>query len=341
MKHIFAAALACAVLLAGCSAPAPSSGGTASVPASAPSSSPASEPSSAPAAQEVSLEDWRASMPANAPVFTFAEAEPSLNEDVLWPDQVELIVRAWQGTLEEADAAFGLPAGSFSRLDDPDYPPPEGAMAIHAEGYVLPKTPVQQVTVDLPWVSLSTESTSTGTLPAALDEQAAGALAAARYFLYYHHGMHHGLEPSDYDNATDSYVVTEGAMYTRYSELEQFLGCVFTPEAYGEMMGGPLAAGEAPAPSLFYQGEGDTIRYMMGDRGGSITFCGAVFTEPALQPDGSLLFWQLSLNLDDLDGNFAGWGEGVQHTPTLAFATPVRLVPSDNGWRVAEYSLPN
>ena len=40
MKRIFAAALACAVLLAGCSAPAPSSGEPASVPASAPSSAP-------------------------------------------------------------------------------------------------------------------------------------------------------------------------------------------------------------------------------------------------------------------------------------------------------------
>lgn len=341
MKRIFAAALACAFLLAGCSAPAPSSGEPASVPASAPSSVPESAPSSAPAAQEVSLEDWRAAMPANAPVFTFADAEPALNKDVLWPDQVELIVRAWQGTLEEADAAFGLPAGSFSELDDPDYPPPEGTMAIHAEGYVLPKTPVQQVTVDLPWVSNSYENTSTGTLPASLDEQAAGALAAARYFLYYHHGMHHGLEPSDYDNATDSYVVTEGAMYTRYSELEQFLGCVFTPEAYGEMMGGPLAAGEAPAPSLFYQGEGDTIRYMMGDRGGSITFCGAVFTEPVLQPDGSLLFWQLSLYLDEDDENFAGWGPGNKYTPVEAAATPVRLELTAGGWRVAEFSLPN
>ena len=340
MKRILSAALACAVLLAGCAAPASTSGapgGTSAV--SAPEPTPAPTPSPAP--KEVSLEEWRAAMPANAPVFTFADAEPALNKDVLWPDQVELIVRAWQGTLEEADAAFGLPAGSFSELDDPDYPPPEGAMSIHAEGYVLTKTPVQQVTVDLPWVSNSYENTSTGTLPASLDEQAAGALAAARYFLYYHHGMHHGLEPSDYDNATDSYIVTEGAMYTRYSELEQFLGCVFTPGAYGEMMGGPLAAGEAPAPSLFYQGEGDTMRYMMGDRGGSITFCGAVFAEPVLQPDGSQLIWQLSLNLDDLDGNFQGWGEGVQHTPTLAFATPVRLVPSDNGWRVAEYSLPN
>lgn len=341
MKRIFAAALACAFLLAGCSAPAPSSGEPASVPASAPSSVPESTPSSAPAAQEVSLEDWRAAMPANAPVFTFADAEPALNKDVLWPDQVELIVRAWQGTLEEADAAFGLPAGSFSELDDPDYPPPEGAMSIHAEGYVLTKTPVQQVTVDLPWVSNSYENTSTGTLPASLDEQAAGALAAARYFLYYHHGMHHGLEPSDYDNATDSYIVTEGAMYTRYSELEQFLGCVFTPEAYGEMMGGPLAAGETPDSGLFYQGEGDSICFLAGDRGGNIAYCGTVYSEPALQPDGSLLFWQFSLYLDEDDENFVGWGPGNKYTPVEARATPVRLVPSDNGWRVAEYSLPN
>lgn len=341
MKRIFAAALACAFLLAGCSAPAPSSGEPASMPASAPSSVPESAPSSAPAAQEVSLEDWRAAMPANAPVFTFADAEPALNKDVLWPDQVELIVRAWQGTLEEADAAFGLPAGSFSELDDPDYPPPEGAMSIHAEGYVLPKISVQQVTVEVPWVASLYDRSASYIVPAALDEQAAAALASAHYLLAHHHGAHHGLEPSDYDNATDSYVVTEGAMYTRYSELEQFLGCVFTPGAYGEMMGGPLAAGEAPAPSLFYQGEGDTIRYMMGDRGGSITFCGAVFTEPVLQPDGSLLFWQLSLYLDEDDGNFAGWGPGNVYTPVEAAATPVRLELTAGGWRVAEFSLPN
>lgn len=341
MKRIFAAALACAFLLAGCSAPAPSSGEPASVPASAPSSVPESAPSSAPAAQEVSLEDWRAAMPANAPVFTFADAEPALNKDVLWPDQVELIVRAWQGTLEEADAAFGLPAGSFSELDDPDYPPPEGTMAIHAEGYVLPKTPVQQVTVDLPWVSNSYENTSTGTLPASLDEQAAGALAAARYFLYYHHGMHHGLEPSDYDEATWSYTSTEGALYVRYSELEQFLNCIFTPEASGEMLGGPLAADARPEPSLFYQGENDTIRFMISDRGGYIAYCGAVFTEPVLQPDGSLLFWQLSLYLDEDDENFAGWGPGNVYTPVEAAATPVRLELTAGGWRVAEFSLPN
>ena len=341
MKRILAASLACAVLLAGCSASASSSAGPAGLPSSAPSSAPEPAPSAAPTAREISLEDWRAAMPSNAPVFTFAGAEPALKKDVLWPDQVELIVRAWQGTLEEADAAFGLPAGSFSELDDPDYPPPEGGMAIHAEGYVLPKVPVQQVTVGVPWVASVYDRSASYIVPAALDEQAAGALAAAHYFLAHHHGAHHGIDPSEYDEATLSYTSTEGALYVRYSELEQFLDCIFTSDASGEMLGGPLAADARPESFLFYQGENDTIRFMMGDRGGYIAYCGAVFTEPVLQPDGSLLFWQLSLFLDENDGNFAGWGSGNEYTPVEAAAAPVRLAPSGNGWRVAEFSLPN
>ena len=340
MKRILSAALACAVLLAGCAAPASTSGapgGTSAV--SAPEPTPAPTPSPAP--KEVSLEEWRAAMPANAPSFSHESIDLTLDEQVLWPEQVELLIWAWEGTLEEADAAFGLPAGSFSELNDPDYPPPEGAMSIHAEGYVLPKISVQQVTVEVPWVASLYDRSASYIVPAALDEQAAAALASAHYFLAHHHGAHHGIDPSEYDEATWSYTSTEGALYVRYSELEQFLNCIFTPEASGEMLGGPLAADARPEPSLFYQGENDTIRFMISDRGGYIAYCGAVFTEPVLQPDGSLLFWQLSLYLDEDDGNFAGWGPGNVYTPVEAAATPVRLVPSDNGWRVAEYSLPN
>lgn len=68
MKRILSAALACAVLLAGCAAPASTSGapgGTSAV--SAPEPTPAPTPSPAP--KEVSLEEWRAAMPANAPSF--------------------------------------------------------------------------------------------------------------------------------------------------------------------------------------------------------------------------------------------------------------------------------
>ncbi|WP_418719095.1 hypothetical protein [Candidatus Allofournierella merdipullorum] len=340
MKRILTAALACAVLLAGCAAPAPTSEAPGSTPAaSLPESTP--DPAPAPAPKEVSLEEWQTAMPADAPSFLFNSAELALDEDVLWPDQVELFIPRWEGTLEEADKAFGLPAGSFSKLADPDYPPPEGTISIHAEEYVLPKIPVQQVTVKVPWVEFTFNRSATYVVPAALDRQAAGALAGAQYFLSRHHGAHHGLDPCTYDEATWSYTATEGAMYVRYSELEQFLGCVFTPEASGEMLGGPLAADARPEPSLFYEGENDTIRFMMSDRGGDISYCGALYTEPTLQADGSLLFWQLSLHLDEEDENFAGWGEGRQYTPTEAYATPVRLVLSETGWRVAEYSLPN
>lgn len=338
MKRILTAALACAVLLAGCAVPAPTSEAPASTPAaSLPEPTPDSTP--APAPKEVSLEEWQAFMPADAPSFLFNSAELALGEDVLWPEQLELFIPYWEGTLEEADAAFGLPAGSFSVWEDSYYSPVEGAIAIHAVGYVPPQTPVQQVTVKVPWVEFTFNRSAAYTVPAALDRQAAGAFAAAQYFLSHHHGTHHGLEPCTYDEATWSYTATEGAMYVRYSELEQFLGCVFTPEASGEMLGGPLAADARPEPSLFYQGGDDTIRFMMSDAGGDISHCGTLYTEPTLQPDGSLLFWQLSLHLDEEDENFVGWGQGRQYTPVEAYVTPVRLVLSETGWRVAEYSL--
>lgn len=338
MKRTLTTALTCAVLLAGCAAPASTAGVPGSTPAaSLPKATPAPSPSPAP--REVSLEEWRAAMPLNAPSFSLEDVEPTLDENVLWPDQVELFIPYWEGTLEEADAAFGLPAGSFTVWEDSYFHPSEGTIAIRAGGYAPPKTPVQRVTVDVPWVESRFDRSAAYTVPAALDEQAACALAAAQYFLYHHHGLHHGLDPSEYDEATWSYTSTAGAMYVRYSELEQFLGCVFTPAMGGGMLGGPLAADARPEPSLFYQGEGDTIRFMMSDAGSDISHCGTAYTEPALQPDGSLLFWQLSLHLDEEDENFVGWGEGRQYTPVEAYVTPVRLVLSDSGWRVAEYSL--
>ncbi len=197
MKRILSAALACAVLLAGCAAPASTSGapgGTSAV--SAPEPTPAPTPSPAP--KEVSLEEWRAAMPANAPSFSHESIDLTLDEQVLWPEQVELLIWAWEGTLEEADAAFGLPAGSFSLWEDTYYPPPEGAIAIRAEGYVLPKVPMERVTVDVPWLMYDFGWPNQYDLPADLDEQALCALAAAYYFLYNFNGMHHGFDPCEF-----------------------------------------------------------------------------------------------------------------------------------------------
>ena len=61
-------------------------------------------------------------------------------------------------------------------------------------------------------------------------------------------------------------------------------------------------------PALFAEGENDTILTLDGDRGGNIAYCGHLFTEPELQPDGSLAFWQLSLTCESDD--FKGWQGG-------------------------------
>ena len=71
----------------------------------------------------------------------------------------------------------------------------------------------------------------------------------------------------------------------------QFFDCVFTPDNYAGMLGGPLAAGETPDPGLFYQGEGDTICFLTGDRGGNIAYCGAgTGKSSAVKAIGNALF---------------------------------------------------
>ena len=70
-----------------------------------------------------------------------------------------------------------------------------------------------------------------------------------------------------------------------------------------------------------------------------IQYCGTSFTEPEVQPDGSVEFWQLSLTVESDD--FVGWGEEITYIPDTASATIVRLEPTENGWRVDALSLPN
>ena len=66
---------------------------------------------------------------------------------------------------------------------------------------------------------------------------------------------------------------------------------------------------------------------------------GHLFTEPELQPDGSLAFWQLSLTCESDD--FKGWAGEETIVPDTATVTTVRLVPTENGWRVDALELPN
>ena len=86
------------------------------------------------------------------------------------------------------------------------------------------------------------------------------------------------------------------------------------------------------------KGESDTILTIDGDRGSNIAYCGHVFTEPELQPDGSLTFYQVVLTCENED--FAGWAGEETIVPDTATVTTVRLVPTENGWRVDALELP-
>ena len=85
-------------------------------------------------------------------------------------------------------------------------------------------------------------------------------------------------------------------------------------------------------PVPFAEGENDTILTIDGDRGGNIAYCGHVFTEPELQPDGSLTFYQVVLTCESED--FAGWAGDdpvVPDTVTLSLSasSPPRTA---GGW---------
>ena len=75
-------------------------------------------------------------------------------------------------------------------------------------------------------------------------------------------------------------------------------------------------------------GEGGSIWRNISDHGHH--------TSPIFNPDGSLTFWQLSLQADY--DSFEGWTKPVK--VAQAEVTPVRLVPTENGWRVDKLELP-
>lgn len=322
------------------SAPTPTN-----TPAPTPTATPTPSPTAVPT-PATTLEEWTAAMPEQKPTYSIEEGTLQLQDFVAWPDQpVELRIDSWKGTLEGAAEAYGVSLESLQAMNpDPETwtDPDTGEITYYdlklQDNYLVPKPAVKYVTISTPWVEYSLERTDTYMVPAALSDQAAACLATAYDFQYEHYGMSGGIWPADYDEATQSYTAREGGLYTSYSDLTQYLEAVYTPAVCEELLGGPVEARDPKAWHPYYQGENDTICFYGGDRGSNIRYCGSSFTEPELQPDGSLQFWQLSLTVESDD--FVGWGEGITYTPDTANATLVRLEPSATGWRVAELELP-
>ena len=340
MKKLLAVSLILTLLTGCATAPADSIAATPAPTATPvitpePTPSPTSAPTMA-AYDPVSLDDWKKQSVYPMPDYTFsAPHKPLPQEQVTWPESGTVRLGAsWNGTLEEAAETFGIPAEELQALNpDCKWDGRYDHILLQEEPYTLPYYNVVTVTVTEPqWESARTMQFE---VPASLDKQAQAALATAYFFQYHYYGMSTGFGPyEEVSGASDErhrYRASDGAAFVKYSDLDSFLHTVYSDEYAAEIAGGP----DAP----YIEGEDDSIIFSMGDRGSNILYCGTLFTEPELQPDGSLKFWQLSLQLDDQ--TFEGWGGEGPYIPTDAFATPVRLVPTENGWRVDALELPN
>ena len=338
MKKNFPILVSLVLLTACTSAPADSAAATPE-PTATPVITPEPTPSPTPAPtmavyDEVSFDDWRDGAGCTMPDYTFsAPHKPQPQEQVTWPeDGTVQLCASWNGSLEEAARTFGVSAEELQAMNpDCAWDGRYDDIRLQVKPYTLPSNNVVTVTVARPqWDIYSTKFD----VPASLDKQAQAALATAYAFQYRYYGMSTGFYPDESVDDPRGYYTSraaDGAAFVKYSDLDSFLHTVYSDAFASEIAGGP----DAP----YIEGEDDSILFRMGDRGSNILYCGTLFTEPELQPDGSLEFWQLSLQLDD--ETFDGWGGEGPYIPTDAFAKPVRLIPTEGGWRVDELELPN
>ena len=290
----------------------------------------------------VSFEDWRDGAGCRMPDCTFsAPHKPLLQQGkkVVWPTEgVTLCYSA--DSLEEVAEIFHTTVENIKELN-PDWQDNYSRnggrywdLTVQAEPYTVPENNVVTVTVNAPWVEGYYDRTGTYDVPASLDKQAQAALATAYYFQYHWYGMHSGFMPYESVDGLPKWLrgyATDGAFYTKFSEFSSFLHTVYSAAWMDDLLG--------KDPAAFAEGENDTILTGDGDRGSNIAYCGHVFTEPELQPDGSLMFYQVVLTCESED--FAGWAGDDPVVPDTATLQPVRLVPTEGGWRVDALGLPN
>ena len=338
MKKNFPILVSLVLLTACTSAPADSAAATPE-PTATPVITPEPTPSPTPAPtmavyDEVLLDDWKALSVYPMPDYTFsAPHKPQPQEQVTWPESGTVrLCASWNGTLKEAAETFGIPEEELQAMNpDCAWDGRYDDIRLQVKPYTLPYNNVVTVTVTRPqWDSYRTKFD----VPASLDKQAQAALATAYAFQYRYYGMSTGFYPSESVDDPRGYYTSraaDDAAFVRYSDLDSFLHTVYSDAFASEIAGGP----DAP----YIEGADDSILFRMGDRGSNILYCGTLFTEPELQPDGSLEFWQLSLQLNDQ--TFEGWGGEGPYIPTDAFAKPVRLIPTEGGWRVDALELPN
>lgn len=237
----------------------------------------------------------------------------------------------WQGkTWAEVAAETGF-SGDDLRILNPNVTEDaqgnlqsDGTDLLLSEAWPIPQTEVCRVTVTMPGMPEPYDS-RTYQLPDALSDDAARVLALC-YYQMESNGQ--GFTGEALPDNPDYVKVTSGVRYDTYSQLKAWLESVYTPEAVSAMLDGQETAPyykEGPEDELWMQGYAfDHI----------IPQSGLTCTEPEEQPDGSLRFASICVCVTDDEGNPLDEGKG------RLYYAPVHLVPTAEGWRVAEVKVP-
>lgn len=237
-------------------------------------------------------------------------------------------------TWRQAADALGMEVSELQSIN-PDVQPGEDGTFLAYDllvdtDYTLPDSQQRVVLINTPWEDY--QGSRLYYVPASLDEQASIATAEALDFLW-HYNVRLGYTPAqpvENDKNAELYQAVDGARFTRYSELKTYLESVFTPELAAQYASGGYNA-QYGYYTGYMAGEKDELRFGGGERGTNPLILAQLCTEPQTQPDGSLVFGLLGIESAEAAGAGAPPARVVWHT--------IRLIQTDDGWRVAEASL--
>lgn len=280
--------------------------------------------------------DWTGG--SQIPEYQIWSASVSLPDHLTLPQSLPLVADL-QGTLngmtwQQAADAFGLPVETLQALNPDPRMNPDGTLndvILLDPDYALPVGSQRFVRIVLPWEQY--QGAHTYNLPTALDPDACIAAAEALDFLW-HYNVRTGYEPAELirteSDGAQLYRAGQGARFTRYDELQTYLESVFTPELAQQYAAGGYEESVHAYLGYLPGGNGE-LCFGTGERGTSPLVVAQLCTEPKTRPDGSVVFGLLGLERSAEPDS--------DNTPVQACWHTIRLVPADDGWRVAEVQL--
>lgn len=198
-----------------------------------------------------------------------------------------------------------------------------------SEAYAVPQTQEVLATVTVPEMPEPYQERNYP-LPAALPREAAEVLALS-YYNAEAGGQGFTCEPA---GVGDYRQVVSSSRFVTFSEAEDYFGAIYTPAVLSELLQ-PLS-GEATGEGTAYyrEGTGDTLLMMGYPYESIIPQSGYTYTEPEVQPDGSLRFGGICVVVTDDLGQPLPEGQG------RLYYAPTAVVETEEGWRVDTLNPP-